>query len=133
MYQDRDAAEAMIRELFESILESRYLHIHVPHGFRVAMLESELRENPFTSALQYVRVNATIDAPVVYKPLNGRAHTANREILDRLRAWIEELAASRRLVDLVDWHVTPREDPEPKRDPHRPDQRWTVAAAFDVQ
>ncbi len=133
MYRDRATAEATIRELLESILGSRYLNIHVPHGFAVAALDSEERENPFTSALRYVRFNATIDAPVVYKPLNGRAHTADREILDKLKAWIEQLAASKGRVDLVDWQVRPLEDPEPKGDPDGPDQRWTVTAAFDVQ
>lgn len=122
-----------MRELFESILASRYLHVHVPHGFAVAALESEQRENPFTPALPYVRVRATVDAPVVYKPLNGRAHTADRDILDNLKTWVEQLAASEDRVDLVDWQVRPLEDPQPKGDPDGPDQRWTIRAAFDLR
>ena len=102
----------------------------MPHGFTVAALRSEKRANPFTAALRHVRVDATIDAPVVYQPLNGLAHTADREILGTLRGWIEEFASQRGRVELLDWQVHPREDPDPK-DPE-PDQRWTINAAFDV-
>jgi hypothetical protein len=91
LHRDRATAEATIRELFESIHASRYVGILVPHGFALAGLRSEERENPFAAALRYVRVNATIDAPVVYQPLTGRAHTADREILATLKLWIEEL------------------------------------------
>jgi hypothetical protein len=131
MHRDKATAEVAVVELFESILASRYLHVHVPHGFTVAALDSEERENPFTAVLRHVRVNATVDAPVVYKPLNGRAHTADREILDALKAWIEQLAANRGRIDLVDWQVRPVDDPDP-RNLDEPDQRWTITAAFDV-
>ena len=61
-----------------------------------------------------------------------RRSSADREILDNRKGWIEQLAASRRRVELVDWRVHPLDDPDPKPDPDRPDQRSTMTAAFDV-
>jgi hypothetical protein len=104
----------------------------VPHGFAVVALESERRENVFSSVLTHAGVSTTLDAAVVYRPLNGRAHTADREILASLRAWVEHLAARHGRVELVDWILRPDVDPEPAGDPNGPGQQWSVSAVFDL-
>jgi hypothetical protein len=127
-----ERAQQEVRRILGRIATHRWINLWVPHGFSVEDVESELRRNPFAEDLPSVRVTAFLDMPVVYRPKNGRAHTADRTIVETLHAWIQHEAEDAFRLELLRWDVEPNKDPTPRGDPNGPDQRWTVKAIFEA-
>lgn len=119
---DLESAEDVVRGILERISGHRWLNLWVPHGFTTLDVTAERRPSFFPERFEHVRVTALLHLPVVFNVRNSRATTANRENLDRLRRWMEaECAGDFPRVELVDWEVSPKDDPAPrKRD--EPDQ-----------
>jgi len=132
-------AVVAVTNLLDEIHEHRWLNLYVPHGFELVEVRAEPFDDPFESGPHWSRVYVTLSMPVVYNAgwsleRGLRAQLpAQRDIPDKLRQWVE--AAAREgpghFVELVDWSLSPDEDPEPGNRRTAP-PRWTVVAVLDV-
>jgi hypothetical protein len=130
---DLDSAEDLVRGILERISGHRWLNLWVPHGFTALDVSAERRPSFFPEGNEHVRATTLLQLPVVFNVRNSRATTASRENLDRLRQWMEaECVGDFARLELVNWEVSPKDDPAPrKRD--EADQVWQVVASFDLR
>jgi hypothetical protein len=139
----QEAAESAVHAVLAEVAAAPRFELHVPHGFVVARVVGELRENLFApGALIDWRVTAGLLVPVIYSPDSSSGVTraalpATTDNLENLRAGISAFAA--RSVDarvtLASWDVNPPTAAPPYRadgTPNGEPANWSVTARFDV-
>ena len=132
----RTHAEQAVRWLLDGIHGIEHLDILMPYQFEVTSIDAEARENPFAPSLRHWQVTASVDVPVIWTPVNGRATLpATRDNLDEFRKLVDTYTRYApppvRLLEPTDWAITPDEHSViPARG--EPDPDWTVAITFRV-
>jgi hypothetical protein len=134
--------EQHAREILAEIHADRRRGLRMPYGFKVERVASEEIPNMFVpDLLSEQRVTIDMKVPVIYSHRPGPWRTqacppADRENLDWLRGAIVSRSRACGLRGrLVEWTVTPEEDPPPYHPdgtPNGPPAEWSVTAVLEL-